>query len=191
MKADTAKKWQISVEGDFRLCSLVTIIKAAYLTLFRLMGYPYALSTAGLSVGYYMLGRFYRENHAKSVSEAKESARRYFQPYVHMMRPIEKVGGERPLGTIEDHRAMVCFGSSGRPFGLIVCVRTNDKLHGVLMPAFAHPDSVEAYHNFLTNDRESLRTCECVYDPKKDCWEGTDQPIEAMWPKHDDTFEIA
>jgi hypothetical protein len=54
----TRLKWHTEVFGDFRVAALVSMIKAAYLTLFWKLGYKYALSTAGLSVGRSILGRF-------------------------------------------------------------------------------------------------------------------------------------
>jgi hypothetical protein len=190
MVADRDKKWQISVEADFRLSALVSLIKAAYLTLFRLLGYRYALSAAGSGIGYDILGRFYRENSGKSVQEVREAALSFFSPYIHMVRPILAADGTPLLGTVEDHRAMVCFGSSGRPYALLVSVRTNEKLHGVLMPGFSHPDSVAVYHEFLNNDKELLRANECVFNPAKNQWDACDQTIEIAWPKRHETFGL-
>src|SRR5262245_56324301 len=63
------------------------------------------------------------------------------------------LSGTPPRGTLEDNRAWVCFGSSGRPFGMVVLVRTDAALHAVLLPGFSHPDSVELYLDFLRNDK--------------------------------------
>src|SRR5262249_14388623 len=55
MQASLECSWEVAVEADFRLPALVTLIKAAYLTLFRILGYSYALSPAGLFVGHDIL----------------------------------------------------------------------------------------------------------------------------------------
>ena len=58
LQAAASKKWRIAIERDYRLPALVSMIKAAYLTLFSMLGYRYALSAAGLEVGHSILGRF-------------------------------------------------------------------------------------------------------------------------------------
>jgi hypothetical protein len=45
--------WEIGVERDVRLASLVSLLKAAHLTLFKLLGYRYALSWGGFFLGYH------------------------------------------------------------------------------------------------------------------------------------------
>ena len=189
MEDGQGQNWQLSFELDCRVSALVSLIKAAYLTLFHLNGYGYALSARGLSVGYDLLGDFYRQNRDKEVSQVKEAARDYFKRYVHMVRPIERVDGTPPVGTIEDHRAKVCFGSSGRPFALVVLYQHDQELHAVMMPFFAHPDSAAAFFEFLNNDRDTLRASECVFNPNKNGWEIEEQPAEMVWPKEGGTFE--
>jgi hypothetical protein len=52
--AERTRRWQIVVERDCRITALVSLIKAGYLTLFRMLGYSYALSAAGMEVGHNM-----------------------------------------------------------------------------------------------------------------------------------------
>jgi hypothetical protein len=74
---------------------------------------------------------------------------------------------------------------------LVVYVRTGEELHAVLMPAFRHPDSVEAYLNFLKNDDwETLRVWFARYDDEKRLWEVSPQPVTAHWPKTGETFRF-
>ncbi len=87
---------------------------------------------------------------------------------------------------MEDNRAGVCVGSSGRPFALVVCVRIDEERHAVFMPAFVHPDSVDTYLNFLKNGEEVLRISNAVYEADKDQWLVHPEPVETHWPKNDD-----
>jgi hypothetical protein len=178
------------IEMDGRVAALVSLIKAAHLSLFHLLGYRYALKAAGLSVGHDVLGDFYLANRDKGKEGVRAAARTYFRQYIHMVRPIDRVEGTPPRGTVDDRAVNVCLGSSGRPFGLVVCVRSGPLLHAVLMPAFEHHESAAAYHGFLNNDNEALRLCDCEYDPTSICWRGTDQVVEAQWPKHHESFEL-
>jgi hypothetical protein len=188
--ADCAKNWEIVIERDCRITALVSCIKAAYLTLFRLLGYRYALAGAGIEVGHNILGNFYSQHCHMSVDEARTEARRWFRPYVNMMRPIDNFSGTAPRGTIEDGVAMVCFGSSGKPFGQVVCIRTNDVYQAVLLPAYDNPESAAAYFDFLNNDNETLAVNYCQFDAKDRCWHGNDQPMITTWPKRDVSFQF-
>jgi hypothetical protein len=191
MRASLQGNWEVAVEADFRLPALVSLIKAAYLTLFRVLGYHYALSPAGLLVGNYMLGKFYRENQGTPKSQVWAAAVPFFQPYVNMVRPIAMYSGTAPLGTVEDRTVKACFGGSGRSFAMMVCVRTNQDLHAVLMPAFNHPDAVETYLNFLKEeDKQALRVWTCQYDEQEKCWRGSAEPTEARWPKGSETITL-
>jgi len=98
MTAAQAKKWAVVVDAGFRVCFLVALIKAAYLTLFCLLGYRYALSIAGRYVGHDILGGFFRAASGLSNGEAKRVAAQYYRPYVHMVRPIVGVKGTPPRG---------------------------------------------------------------------------------------------
>jgi hypothetical protein len=144
--ASQGKKWNLVVDRDCRLAAFLTLVKAAYLTLFRMFGYRYALSCSGLSVGRDLLGKFFEENRHRSMTEVRKTAREFFRPYRHMVRPLQFCDGEIPRGTVEDGRIGVCFGSSGRPYAVIVWVRINQDLHAVLMPDVKHPESAEAYY---------------------------------------------
>ncbi len=183
--------WQMVLEGDHRIPAIASLIKAAYLTLFRLLGYRYALSLAGRYVGHDILGRFFLENRDRSPAAAKKAAQEYFDAYAPMVRPIDMYSGEAPRGTIEDRRVMACFSTSGRQaFGIVVCVRTATMLHAVMMPAFTRADSVSAYLEFLKNDRETIYLEHCQYDVEKAQWGGDGHPVESRWPKGCDEFEF-
>ena len=56
------ERWEFTVLKDVRVSSLVSVIKAAHLTAFHLLGYTYATAAAGLFVGRDILGKFYESN---------------------------------------------------------------------------------------------------------------------------------
>jgi hypothetical protein len=183
-------KWEFVVESDCRLAALVSLIKAAHLTLFRILGYRFALSACGLSVGRDILGQFFLKNSDKDPDAVMRAAKSFFQPYVNMLRPIERVEGAPPRGTVEDRLVKACFGSRGAPFGILVCVRTNTTLHTVLIPAFATDEAAVIYWDFLKGDNERLVVYDRVYDGDADCWHRSDQPSEVRWPKRSVTFQL-
>jgi hypothetical protein len=190
LQAAASKKWGIAIEGDYRLQAVVSMIKAAYLTLFSMLGYRYALSAAGLEVGYYLLGRFYLENCEKEPDEVRQEAVRYFSPYVHMLRPMHGAEENLPQGTIEDNRLAVCYSMTDKPFAAVICVRTDTARHAVLMPLFEDTESAVLYWEFLRGDSENLFVHDCQLDGENQRWLQRPEKVPLTWPKKSDTFKL-
>jgi hypothetical protein len=184
-------KWHSEVFGDFRVAALVSIIKAAYLTLFWKLGYQYTLSSAGLSVGREILGRFFLDNYGKPTQQVRLAATQFFRPYINMLRPAEVVGENAPRGTIEDNRVFVWLGSSGQGVGIGVFVRTDERLQCVLMPGYSGPEAAAVYHDFLTNEKHELWVREGQFNEAKGCWEVHPQRVPILWPKLHESFDLS
>jgi hypothetical protein len=184
-------QWNIVQNVDYRVPVLVSLIKAAYLTMFRLLGYRYAISAGGMEVGYYILGQFFRECGGE-VATAKATATDFFRPFVNMVRPVESTNAPQPLGTVENNKFGMCYGSSGNPWALLIFVRTGSMLHAVLMPAVGNADSVEVYQSFLKNDTTTLRVTPGQYNPSTGRLESLD-PVHALeqhWPKSPEDYQF-
>jgi len=182
--------FELRIGKDCRLAALVSLIKAAYLTLFKFLGYSYALSADGKKIGYETLGKFYREHGDKKTVEARKQALDFFRPYVNMMRTIEGFTGKKPLGTIEDHCAKVCITPSGKILGMVVCIRTNTHYYDVLMPYFEEAEGEAAYDEFMRNDSQSLRVHTCQFETERVGLIISQQSREIVWPKNDKEFRF-
>jgi hypothetical protein len=180
--------FELMIGTDCRPDALVSLVKAAYLTLFRLLGYSYALSTAGKKIGHDVLGKFYREHGQKKADEARQAALPFFRPYANMMRTIVSFDGKPPCGTIEDHRGRVCLTPEGVLFGVMVTIRTNTFYYDVLMPCFDVPEADAAYDDFMRNECQSLRVCDCRFDPDNRTAVAGQEAREIVWPKNDAEF---
>jgi len=62
-------EWRIAIEKDVRLAALVSMLKAAHLTLFEMLGYRHALSAGGHFLGRNILGEFFHGNKGRSKAE--------------------------------------------------------------------------------------------------------------------------
>jgi hypothetical protein len=189
--AAQSQHWSFGFEFDCTVTSLVTLIKAAYLTLFRIHGYRWALSSSGTSIGYYLLGDFFRENQNKKPEEIREALKTTFLKYKHMVRPVTAFTGDGLRdGTLNDHQTGICLGSSGNGFAEIVHIRVGKLFYGVLMPAFETANSAAAFWDFLNNDNETLRVNRARYDLEKNQVQIEKVPMEVCWPKDDGIIEI-
>lgn len=146
--------WQIGVEKDLRLAALVSLLKAAHLTLFELLGYRYALSPGGYFLGYDILGKFFLENAAKPKPEILANGWAHFAQYADLVRPID-AAPEALSGTLADGLLYLCNGSHG-PWAFVTIIRTGGLRHAVLVPAFSEPEGAARFDSFLRNGAEPI-----------------------------------
>jgi hypothetical protein len=182
--------FQLKLGRDCRLEALVSLVKAAYLTLFELLGYAYALGADGRRAGHDVLGRFFREHGSKRAEDARANALRFFRPHVNMMRTIEQFEGSIPQGTIEDRRAQACVTGDRTIFGLIVFSRANRQYYGVLMPYFDNPVGEAAYDDFMRSERQSIRVHECKVNGPTAGITVQERSSETTWPKDGKAFSF-
>ncbi len=187
LESSLDRDWSIRISVDIRLPSVVSLIKSAHLSLFRLLGYRYVLSGGGQFVGRCILGEFYLKNHTKTKPDVLKVAKSFFRSYAHMVRPVEvESGGQELAGTTDDGYLYVCVNAANWPWALIVLVRTSpEALHAVMIPVFEGANAVasmETFMSFLENENESLevRFCRFEQDSK---WHCSEQVTRFRWPK--------
>ena len=141
---------QFEVYQDLRVQAFVSMLKAAHLTMFELLGYTYALGQSGLWLGQ-LLGTFYQENSGKSKKEVLQKAIEYFSPFTAMVRPVLDAPSTI-TGTIDDRCVHLCWlkdTTNNIFWGIVVYVRTDDKLHAVLLPVLEHKADAIRFEQFL------------------------------------------
>jgi hypothetical protein len=183
---------QFSIHGDYRISGLVSLLKAGHLSIFHLLGYHYALSTAGRFMGD-VIGNFYLQNKGRRLADVAEAAISYFRHYKTMMRPIAaRASPGFPFsGSVDDGKLMLCISPTKQLFAIGTIIRTDDRLHMVLMPAFEMPDSVKLYLDFLENSDELFHRKIVQFDRKRKSFIGDQTPPElTLWPKHGPTFDL-
>ena len=174
------QKWEIAVEKDIRISAVVSLIKSAHLTLFSLLGYNYALSTAGYYVGKDILGKFFQQNVGKAKSDVLENAYPFFREFAAMVRPIQSSGVD-VQGTITDNLMLICKEKTGLPWAFVVFIRISQSLHAVLIPIIEHPDAVAKFLGFLNDEKESITVNYAHFD--QDHWSVDNEARTLVWPK--------
>lgn len=178
-------RWNIEINRDLRVASLVSLIKAAALTKFRQHGYRYALSAAGHLVGHEILGKFFLKNRSKLNVDVRRLAREFFGEFESMVRPVIDCPDMR--STVEDRRVHVCWGASNRPWATIVFVRTGNLTNAVMMPISDRPDAIATYLEFLKNDNEMIVVREAIFSTGdgESGWKVSPTGHPVRWPKGD------
>ncbi|HXQ22322.1 MAG TPA: hypothetical protein VN812_11665 [Candidatus Acidoferrales bacterium] len=176
----SGQRWEINFSKDMRIAALVSLIKAAHLTLFEMLGYRYAVTAGAELVGHQILGKFFSDNRGKSKGDILRNAKGFFREFQHMVRPILRCGIEL-AGSVTDRTFMVCLGSTGRSWGLIVFVKTGERLHAVIVPTLA--ETVPVFLDFLRGNGEVFHANVCVFEPSGDRWRVDTRSMEMSWPK--------
>ena len=176
------ERWEIKSGLDLQIPAIVSLIKAAHLSVFKMLGYRYALRPAGVHVGREILGRFYLDNFEKSHKEIRNNAYTYFREFRHMVRPVEQ-SSINLAGSITDRTFFACMGSSDRMWGLIVFEKTAMLTHAVLLPIFDEIESIETYLGFLKNENETIHVTTARYEPAQNAWHVNPNRQQMSWTK--------
>lgn len=177
--ASAERRWEFEYRKDVRLPALVSVLKAAHLTLFDLLGYAYVFTAGGHFLGHDILGRFFLENREKPKREALVAAEMFFREFQNMMRPVtgwKELDGFQ--GGVVDQSFVACEASSGGLWALIVFVNTGQSIYAVIVPGEARHVSV--FLDFLANGTETINGRLCRFDGEQ--WAVT-TPIKLQWPK--------
>lgn len=172
-------RWEVGVQRDLRLPTLVSMLKAAHLTLFHLLGYRYALSAAGHFLGWGILGNFYRQYSGKPRNEALAGAYEHFFQFRNMARPILEAPDD--LQATVTSRLMYLCRTDAWPWAMLIFLRTGSHRHAVLVPIFENHHAIARYLNFLRSpDREFEAHMTQLRD---DDWEVSTRAQRFEWPK--------
>jgi hypothetical protein len=173
---------EIVVDRDFTLAMIAGLLKAAHLTLFRMLGYSYALSPGGRLIGKDVLGRFIDDFRGKP-SRARPELESYFREWRNAVRPIVSIGANNYRGTVDDGSVLEIRSSSGTPFAIGVFIRTNDDFHLVIVPGNDNADSLATYLSFIKSPPNSFAAKHVRYNRDSECWEtNRDEPTRFEWP---------
>ena len=172
-------KLEIQIEKDARIPSVVSLIKAAHLTLFYMLGYRYALSAAGHFVGRQILGEFFLRSRGQPRAEVADEALVFFRQFAHMVRPVQSHPDLK--GTATDRTVLVCWGGDSLAWALTVFVRTSRVLHAVLIPVLESPDAAAMFNDFLQNQNESIDMSYCRL--ARESWNVNPRVHTLVWPK--------
>lgn len=170
-------RWEIQISKDVRLPALVSVLKAAHLTLFSLLGYTYAMSAGGRFLGRTILGDFFDAHHGEPRATVLAAGERHFPTFVNMVRPILG-GADEMQGTASDGRFY--FVGAGAPWAILVIVRAADARHAVLVPVFEDPEKSAYFLSFLESPASavSIRLAEW----KEDHFEVSTRIDRFDWP---------
>jgi len=172
---------QIHIHKDIRLHAVVSLLKAAHLTLFRLRKYSYALSTGGRFMGWDVLGQYAADNMTLDRPTAIANARRHFSQFMNLVRPLAPMPADF-RGTISDGKLFLCRGTR-MPWASMVFVRTGTQMHAVLVPTLKDAESAEYFLHFMSRPTPRIEATSMRL--AGDHWERSSDAHFIEWPAAD------
>ncbi|MCY2987543.1 MAG: hypothetical protein NTY19_06725 [Planctomycetota bacterium] len=176
---------QIVIDQNFRAAIVASVLKAAHLTLFKMLGYRYVFSAGGQYLAD-ILSRFYLLNHGSTQNVSDEVLSKYFGPLGCMISPMMVRSGTAPQGTVLDNQVLACVGATQGVFALGVVVKAADDLFCVFLPP-NEGKAIDTYSGFLLEPPRSVLVKILRYYPgeaeETSCWEiGPDAPVRIPLP---------
>jgi hypothetical protein len=178
--AAAERNWEVRIEKDVRLAALVSLLKAAHLALFDMLGYRYALSAGGHFMGATILGEFFSKNRGLPRADILANALSHFAEFANMVRPA-LAGGNDLKGTADDGLLYICTRGTEIRWAFLVHIRTGDTLHAVLVPTFDDPVGIQHFLRFMNNDDENIDAALTRFDGAQ--WLVAKELKQLRWPK--------
>lgn len=147
-KLSNAGRLEIEMDCNITPEATATLLKAAHLTLFKLLGYDHAFSAGGYDLAK-ILQQFYLNNFALSRTKQVQNGKEYFTKFAGMVVPVKGFNPNIVKGTVEDGRLLACIGTSGAWFAVGVLIRIDSRMFVVLhAPDNAHV--MDTYKEFVS-----------------------------------------
>lgn len=170
MIAAKDRNLEIVFEADFRPCLTAAMLKAAHLTMFRMLGYSYVFSPTGDFVAH-ILRTFFQTFNGKAKPTEDEVAKHFFR-FPNMVHPFVCQNPDLFSGTAKDEKVFCCFSSKNKDFAIGVIISTGDAMFCVFLPT---SNDINLYFSFLNEPPKSISVRGAQYrrqsDEKPAHWE--------------------
>lgn len=155
------------VNRNYQFPVIVSLLKAAHLTLFYRHGYRYVFSPAGQIIAN-QLGAFFRK-HKSRPGEAKGQLPIEFAEFRYSITHLTPLRATTLDTSLEQGRFMVCVGSSGSPYAVVVIFCLRGEHHGVFLP-FGTAHTLETYLGFVKNPPASCWVSDATWSDGNKAW---------------------
>ena len=173
------ENWEIRVEKNINLPALVSLLKAAHLTLFHLLGYRHVWSSSGRFLGKIVLGDFFFKAREMKRDEVLDLARNHFTQFANLVRPF-LINPSPFKGTLTDDWLYVLMNGS-QPWALLIFIRTESHVNAVLVPTLDSEENYFYFVDFLKKPGSTINVRNALW--KGDRWEISSKSETHVWPE--------
>ncbi|MDZ4852610.1 MAG: hypothetical protein SGI77_25250 [Pirellulaceae bacterium] len=149
----TTNNFEVLIEQDSRAAHAGMALHSAHLTMFKLRGYSYALSTSGRYFGGEVLGRFFRDSRGDH-GVGKKRAVQFATEFKNFWRPVRFEQGVE--SSVDDRLMLLCFDVEDRAWAIGVFIQASTGRVLVLVPTMHCADSAAKAINFKRKGAKNL-----------------------------------
>ena len=169
MKKDGIKL-SLVIDEDFRSPVIASMLKAAHLTLFRMLGYRHVFSPGGNYLSHILRAFFEKHQPPKKCTGA--DVEKHFFQFQKMIAPMQYLDASLQ-GTVMDNMLISLYGQSGAVFAIGVIIKAGPDAFCVFVPGMPH--AIDTYFSFLKEPPPSVAMRITHYRPASGadeaCWE--------------------
>jgi hypothetical protein len=145
---------RVVVTRDCRPAVTASLLKAAHLTMFHLLGYSHALSPTGRYLAS-MLKEIFANHRDTPRSKLREPMADHFRNAACMITPMLIKDTSLMRGTVLDRRLLACVGATEGVFAIGVIVPAGTDTFCVFIPS-DHGKTIDTYFGFLAEPPSSI-----------------------------------
>lgn len=154
LKELDGKKIHVVIERDYRPAVIASLLKAAHLTLFRMLGYSHAFSTTGLWLAS-ILREFYQNCRSERSDDVDQLLEKHFRNLEPMICPMWCENRASLQGTAIDRRVIAAVGASDRVFALGIIIPAGPDQFCVFLPTDDWT-TAETFVSFIREPPQSI-----------------------------------
>lgn len=137
------KSLNLAIDRDYRPPVIASVLKAAHLSMFKMLGYNYVFSPAGKYVADILRKFFLQFKTPRNVTQTDID--NYFIQFTNMVHPI--VADDRNLaGTVKDSRVVACYSAHDVAFAFGVIVPAGEDCFSAFLPT---DHGIDTYFSFI------------------------------------------
>ncbi len=141
------RAFQVVLDHDALPEMTATVLRSAFLTMFRTEGYNLNFTSAGRLLAD-ILRKPFEECRGERPGKVRDKVRKHFSQSINMIRVMPRQSGLPYTGSVLDRRYLAVCGGSGRIFAIGIIVPMQLDLFCVFVPTEQDP-SLETYFGFL------------------------------------------
>jgi hypothetical protein len=149
----SGKEFRIVIEQDYRPSIIASVLKAAHLTMFHMLGYKHVFSPAGIYVAS-TLKQFFATHKGTTGKKRRQAFAAHFHQYGRMISRMVLIDRAVLGGTIVDSQILACIGGTEGVFALGVIIPVGNDACCVFLPP--EGNTIGTYFNFLNEPPPSI-----------------------------------
>lgn len=177
------KVFQVHIDHNALPELTATVLKSAFLTMFRAEGYNLIYTSSGVLLSD-ILRKPFLDFYGRRPNEFRDAVREHFSKWIHLIRRMPRCSESMFSGSLLDGRYLGVCGASDKIFAIGVVVPMSCDLFCVFLPTEQDP-TLATYFGFLNEPPSEIGIRLLEASPV-----GGDDPFEFVWHKSKEIIRV-